>query len=64
MPKQINKINIKPADKIKLFDPVRGDFIPIEGRTVIKNQYWGRRILEKSAVVFKAKKQTKNNQIK
>ena len=35
---------IKPQAGAKVFDPDRNDFLPVEGREVVDQQYWLRRL--------------------
>lgn len=37
---------------LKVLDPVRGDFLPKEGRQVPKNSYWLRRIRKGEVIEF------------
>jgi len=46
----MEKIFIKPAPGIKLFDPVGSLFIDPAGALVPKNAYWERRIVDGDAI--------------
>lgn len=35
---------VKPVTGRRIDDPERGDVLPVEGREVVENQYWFRRI--------------------
>jgi hypothetical protein len=47
----MEKIFIKPAKGVRLWDPKGNRFVPDAGTTVHKNQYWGRRISEGGAIL-------------
>ena len=37
---------VKPADGLKILDPLRRDYLPAEGRTVTLDTYWRRRLAD------------------
>jgi hypothetical protein len=46
------KIQIKPAEGLKVRDPFRSDFLPDDGRAVEQNSYWIRRLNEGSVTLI------------
>jgi len=50
---ETKKIFIKPAEGVKLYNPVTRRFISEAGALVPDNQYWSRRIAEGGAVLAK-----------
>lgn len=41
---EAKRMYVKPAQDLKVFDPVKRDFLPLEGREVRVSQYWLRRV--------------------
>lgn len=37
---------VKPLENRQVPDPAHGDVLPVEGRNVVDDQYWQRRILD------------------
>lgn len=48
----MEKIFVRPATGIKLWDPKTKRMVPPEGIRVEKNQYWSRRLSEGGAIKF------------
>lgn len=46
-------MHVKPADGVRLRDPVKGDFVPETGREVPRTDYWLRRLRDGDAVEVK-----------
>jgi hypothetical protein len=51
----MEKIFIRPAPGIRLFNPATGSMVPDSGLFAERNQYWSRRINEGGAIVFDPK---------
>ena len=51
----MDKIFIRPATGIRLFNPATKSMVPDSGIFVEKSQYWSRRINEGGAVIFDPK---------
>lgn len=45
------EIHVVPAPGRTVPDPARGDVLPIEGRMVVRDPYWIRRIEDKDVTV-------------
>lgn len=45
------EIHVVPAPGRTVPDPARGDVLPSEGRTVVRDPYWIRRIEDKDVTV-------------
>ncbi|RIJ06057.1 DUF2635 domain-containing protein [Achromobacter sp. K91] len=45
------EIHVVPAPGRTVPDPARGDYLPIEGRKVVRDLYWIRRIDDKDVTV-------------
>lgn len=47
------EIHVVPATGRTVPDPARGDLLPDEGRKVVRDPYWIRRIEDKDVIVTK-----------
>lgn len=45
-------MHVKPQEGLQVFDPVRRDNLPAEGRVVPRDPYWVRRVRDKDVVEF------------
>ncbi|MDB2704913.1 DUF2635 domain-containing protein [Pseudomonadota bacterium] len=50
---------VTPKTGLAVADPERGDTVPKEGRNVIKNQYWLRRLQDGDVTIKSTKKGNK-----
>ena len=47
------EIYVVPQEGRSVPDPARGDFVPVEGRVVVRDPYWIRRIEDKDVAIGK-----------